>query len=242
MSTLVLRNDGLQNLGFYILAVLYFSICVSSVMSTALLKKLGVYKCLVFGGLGHFSFVFANIFPAIKYDHPDSESVATSQGFITGMLIVCAIVNGLGAAMIWVANGNYISQCATPSTKGLFYGFFWIVYMMSQVVGSLIGAAILKSGKDQTFFYLSLAILAAAASLSFVFIRKPLVLEEVSDQPMVLHAHQLSHVQDYMTQADESSYLDKSTQSGIRLTRSTADEKKLGKSVSYDKGRDLIES
>ena len=86
------------------------------------------------------------------------------------------------------------------------------------------------------------AILAAAASLSFVFIRKPLVLEEVSDQPMVLHAHQLSHVQEYMTQADESSYLDKSTQSGIRLTRSTADEKKLGKSVSYDKGRDLIES
>ena len=92
------------------------------------------------------------------------------------MLIITALINGAGAALIWVANGSYISDCATPKTKGFFYGFFWVVYMMSQVVGSLIGAAILDSGKDQTYFYVSLAMLAAIASLSFWFTRKPLVL------------------------------------------------------------------
>ena len=131
MASLVLKNDGLENLGFYILAVLYFSIAVSSVMSTALLKKLGTYKCLILGGFGHFCFVFAQIFPAIKYDNPDSDSLVTSDGFITTMLIICALINGFGAALIWVANGNYISECATPKTKGFFYGFFWVVYMMS---------------------------------------------------------------------------------------------------------------
>lgn len=148
MASLVLEQDGLKNLGFYILAVLYFSIAVSSVFSTALLKKLGTYKCLIFGGFGHFCFVFAQIFPAVKYDHPDNDSVVTSDGFITTLLIICALINGTGAALIWVSNGNYISECATPKTKGFFYGFFWIVYMMSQVVGSLIGAAILDSGKQ----------------------------------------------------------------------------------------------
>ena len=59
MASLVLEKDGMDNLGFYILAVLYFSIAVSSIMSTALLKKLGTYKCLIFGGFGHFCFVFA---------------------------------------------------------------------------------------------------------------------------------------------------------------------------------------
>ena len=131
MASLVLKNDGLENLGFYILAVLYFSIAVSSVMSTALLKKLGTYKCLILGGFGHFCFVFAQILPAIKYDNPDSDSLVTSDGFITTILIICALINGFGAALIWVANGNYISECATPKTKGFFYGFFWVVYMMS---------------------------------------------------------------------------------------------------------------
>ena len=194
MASLVLEKDGMDNLGFYILAVLYFSIAVSSIMSTALLKKLGTYKCLIFGGFGHFCFVFAQIFPAIKYDHPDNDSFITSNGFITGLLIICALINGAGAALIWVSNGNYISECATPKTKGFFYGFFWIVYMMSQVVGSLIGAAILKSGKQQTFFYAALALLAACASLSFWFIRKPLVLETEKPEgnQLVLQANQLS--------------------------------------------------
>jgi hypothetical protein len=187
MASLVLENDGLKDLGFYILAVLYFSIAVSSVMSTAFLKKLGTYKCLVLGGFGHFCFVFAQIFPAVKYDNPNSDSVVTSDGFITAILIICALINGFGAALIWVANGNYISECATPKTKGFFYGFFWVVYMMSQVVGSLIGAAILESGRNQTFFYLSLALLAALASLSFWLTRKPLVLElDTDSQPMIL--------------------------------------------------------
>lgn len=180
MAALVFKDDGLNKLGFYILAVLYFSIAVSSIMSTALFKKLGTYKCLILGGLGHFVFVFAQIFPAIKYDYPDSDRFITTDAFITTMLIVMALINGIGAALIWVANGNYISECATPKTKGFFYGFFWIVYMMSQVVGTLIGAIILESGKGQTFFYVSLAVLAALASLSFWFTRKPLVLE-VSD-------------------------------------------------------------
>ena len=148
MASLVLEKDGFKNLGFYILAVLGFSIAVSSIMSTALLKKLGTYKCLIFGGFGHFCFVFAQIFPAIKYDNPNNTSFITSDGFITTLLIICALIDGTGAALIWVSNGNYISQLATPKTKGFFYGFFWIVYMMSQVIGSLIGAAILESGKQ----------------------------------------------------------------------------------------------
>lgn len=150
-------------------------------MSTALVKKMGTYTCLIVGGFGHFCFVFAQIFPAIRYDYPDNDSVVTSDAFIKTMLIVCATINGFGASLIWVSNGSYISACATPKTKGFFYGFFWIVYMSSQVVGSLIGAAILKSGKGQTYFYVSLSILAALASLSFWFTRKPLVLETEAD-------------------------------------------------------------
>jgi len=59
MASLVLEKDGLKEIGLYVLAILYFSIGVSSPLSTALIKKLGIYKCLIMGGFGHFCFVFA---------------------------------------------------------------------------------------------------------------------------------------------------------------------------------------
>ena len=46
--------------------------------------------------------------------------------------------------------------------------------MMSMTLGSLIGAAVLTSGVNETYFYVVLASMALVASISFIFIRKPL--------------------------------------------------------------------
>ena len=88
------------------------------------------------------------IFPAIKYDKPNDDSFVTKVGFITGIISFCAILGGIGASLCWVANGSYISSCATPKTKGFFYGFFWMTYMSSQVIGSLIGAVIINDERS----------------------------------------------------------------------------------------------
>ena len=177
MTTFVLAQDGYNDLGYYLLATLYLSIAVGSLMSTAINKKLGSYKCLVLGGFGHFSFVFASTFPAYKFDHPNSTSFFTSTGFQCSFLVLCAIFNGIGASIIWVAEGSYVASCAIHKTRGFFYGFFWMVYMSSQVVGSLLGAVLLSNEKSQTAFYCILSVLALLASLAFGFTRRPLVLE-----------------------------------------------------------------
>jgi hypothetical protein len=54
-----MKNNGLGNLGYTLLAILYLFIGIGSLMSSALLKKWGMKKCMVLGGLGHFTFVFA---------------------------------------------------------------------------------------------------------------------------------------------------------------------------------------
>jgi hypothetical protein len=46
--------------------------------------------------------------------------------------------------------------------------------MMSMTLGSLIGAAVLTAGVNETYFYIVLASMALVASISFLFIRKPL--------------------------------------------------------------------
>lgn len=248
MASLVLQEDGLQDFGFYTLATLYFSIAISSLMSTALLKKLGIYKCLILGGFGHFCFVFAQIFPAIRYDNgEESTGFFTSDGFIKTLLIICALINGFGAAIIWVANGSYIAECATPKTKGFFFGFFWFVYQSSQSAGSVIGALILRSGRNQTFFYLSLGILAALASLSFWFIRKPIKVQTVSESGMRIQASQLSHLREYMTEEGDSEVYDESQhvsrEASFRAkmlgesARSTESVPRMKKSPAPDKSR-----
>lgn len=147
---------------------------MSAFLSTALIKKMGMYACLVIGALGHFTFLCASILPAYRYDFPSKNNFLQTTSFIITSLEVAAVFNGFGAGILWCGMGNYLSDCATPATKGFYFGIFWFFYMMSLTLGSLAGAAMLDSGMDETYFYVILSIIALVASLSFIFIRKPL--------------------------------------------------------------------
>jgi len=45
--------------------------------------------------------------------------------------IFTAAINGFGAGILWVAQGKYISQCASDLNKGLFNSYFWAFFMSS---------------------------------------------------------------------------------------------------------------
>jgi hypothetical protein len=49
-------------------------------------------------------------------------------------------VAGFGAALIWVAQGDYISQCSSESTQGFYFGYFWVWNKMAEALGNFIGA------------------------------------------------------------------------------------------------------
>ena len=113
LSSEVQRLNNLGNFGYTLLAILYLFIGVGSLVSSAILKKIGINKCLVIGATGHFCFVFAQILPAWRYDYPDDNSFLQNQGFVKTVLTISVILNGLGAAVLWVAQGEYFSKCAT---------------------------------------------------------------------------------------------------------------------------------
>ena len=70
IASVVLEEEGLGSFGFYTLATLYGSLSISALLSSALMKKIGLYRCLVIGSLFHFTFVLANSIPAIRNDYP----------------------------------------------------------------------------------------------------------------------------------------------------------------------------
>lgn len=109
-----------------------------------------------------------------RYDFPGRNNFLQATPTIITTLLIAAIFNCFGAGILWCALGNYISECATPSSKGLYFGLFWFFYMMSMTLGSLVGAAMLGSGMNETYFYIILSGIALIANLSFLLIRKPL--------------------------------------------------------------------
>jgi hypothetical protein len=53
LQSSMMDEDGYGSLGFYILAVLYFFSGLGSLMSTALIHKIGTKGCLLLGGIGN---------------------------------------------------------------------------------------------------------------------------------------------------------------------------------------------
>lgn len=53
LQSLIMSDDGFGQLGFYILALLYFFMGIGSLISTAVINKFGTKVCLIIGGVGN---------------------------------------------------------------------------------------------------------------------------------------------------------------------------------------------
>ena len=72
-------------------------------------------------------------------------------------------LTGIGDALIWIVQGEYLAQCATEETKGFYYGYFWVWFMGAQIVGNAAGAFMIKSTMGPSFF-----IILSAAEILFI--------------------------------------------------------------------------
>jgi len=61
------------------------------------------------------------------------------------LILTAAAINGFGAAILWVAQGQYISMCANETNKGQFNSIFWAMLMCSGVIGNLMAAFVVAN-------------------------------------------------------------------------------------------------
>ena len=86
---------------------------------------------MVIGCFGDTLYVISCIPPALKQENPDTTSFFLTDGFIMTFSSIIAIIDGVADAIQWVANGVYISDCATERTKGFYFSYFMAYYMSS---------------------------------------------------------------------------------------------------------------
>ena len=105
----VLEEDDFGNVGFYSLSILYCVFGFCCFISLPIVKRLGAKCCLITGALCYTFYVGSFILPSISYTNP---SFKVSRTLIVTIILVGAAINGFGAAILWVAQGEYLSKCA----------------------------------------------------------------------------------------------------------------------------------
>jgi hypothetical protein len=98
-----MSNEGFESLGFYNLAMLYGSLGVGCLVSTSVMNKLGTQYSMALGSLCNFVWIICSIFPALKAQYPNNNSIFVSNGFIYFISILSSVICGLGDSVQWVA-------------------------------------------------------------------------------------------------------------------------------------------
>jgi len=103
---------------------LYSTFAVVAFFSGSIANMLGVRLTLGFGGLGYC--IYAASF--LSYNH--------NQNF--GFVIFSGAFLGVCAGLLWTAQGTIMMSYPTEDKKGRYISWFWMIFNLGAVIGSLI--------------------------------------------------------------------------------------------------------
>ncbi|KAL1882348.1 hypothetical protein VTK73DRAFT_1907 [Phialemonium thermophilum] len=103
---------------------LYSTFAVVAFFSGTIANVLGVRLTLTFGGLGYC--VYAASFLSYKHDGN------------TGFVIFAGAFLGVCAGLLWTAQGTIMMSYPTEDRKGRYISYFWMIFNLGAVIGSLI--------------------------------------------------------------------------------------------------------
>ncbi|CDW72426.1 major facilitator superfamily protein [Stylonychia lemnae] len=160
-----------------------------SPFSSAIIEKRGARFAVRVGSITYFLYIAALLFPTLKENNKNSDLFIFTDGFIYSVIIIFAIINGIGSSLLWCGQGVYLSECASEKTKGLFFAILSALSMSSQFLGNLLSALILGNTDKLTYFII-MASIAAVASIQLQFLRAPKLAISYEESQSVLQQHE----------------------------------------------------
>jgi hypothetical protein len=162
----VLRDNGFGKLGFNSLALLYFTFGVCAFFASPVVKILGSKYSMFVGSMCYTFYVGSFILAALRSStHPSMSKIVVQVA-----VMLTAALNGFGASILWVAQGNYLAKCATNENKGKFNSIFWAFYMASYVLGNILTTFVITN-VNLVQFYIIMTTICFLASCFFLFLK-----------------------------------------------------------------------
>ncbi|KNC51481.1 uncharacterized protein AMSG_12087 [Thecamonas trahens ATCC 50062] len=117
-----------KSLGFFSLGILYTCLALSTFIAPAVVRTLGNRISLCIGAFTYCMFIAANI-------HVEAY-----------ILLPVAGIMGVGAGVLWTAQGAHLAQSSDAGQMGKMSGLFFSIFQINQVTGNLLVAVLLHVG------------------------------------------------------------------------------------------------
>ncbi|CAF1177990.1 unnamed protein product [Adineta steineri] len=164
--------------GAFAIGIIYIVFCLSNLaLSQNITQLLGLRITFIVSSLTYILFIAANI----KY--------------IKWVLYISAFLVGLGAALIWTAQGAYVAIATNkyeqannlePSSRlGFTNGMFFSIYSCSLVFGNLLASFLFHRKYDEWIIFTVMSAIAGLGSFSLIFVR-PVTIPKQTKQNSIL--------------------------------------------------------
>ena len=140
--------NSAHGLGSVSLGMIYLSFVLWCIPGPRIVKRLSCRASLMVGGGTYVLYILANLTHFLLH-YNNVLSSSSYDGFY--LLVPTALVLGFGAAILWSAQGTYLTNVAGQEELGKYNGIFFFIFQSTQIVGNLISALVL--GKTASGVY-----------------------------------------------------------------------------------------
>lgn len=117
------KDEHFGPLGAVSLALIYLTVMISSFFSALIVLSIGQRAAFLIAGVMYSIWVWSALMIVYDVNH-----------YATWVVIcITSILNGFGAALLWVSQGSYLTDCSNQNNRGFYNGLFWLIYQCSQV-------------------------------------------------------------------------------------------------------------
>lgn len=161
-----LGNETFSGSGYYSLGIIYGIFSFANLLAPTVVAVIGAKLSMFGSGLLYSGYIAAFILPF------------TWSFYLTSVLI------GIGAAMLWTAQGQFLVENSEASTINRNTGMFWALLQCSMIFGNLYiyfewsGATEITDSSRKNVF-LSLLVASVLGTLSFLVLRQSQTEEEM---------------------------------------------------------------
>ncbi|KAM6914434.1 UNC93-like protein MFSD11 [Lycodopsis pacificus] len=146
--------------GYTSMAIIYGVFSASNMIAPSVVTVIGPQLSMFFSGLLYSGYIAMFIYPY-------------TWSFYTASVLV-----GIGAAVLWTAQGNVLTINSTDSTIGRNSGIFWALLQFSLFFGNLYiycawHGHVHITDKDRQTVFISLTVISLVGCFLFFLIRKP---------------------------------------------------------------------
>lgn len=177
----IMNDLGYGNIGFINVATIHMAFTIGSLFASIINRTLGHKFTFFVASVMYALWAFAFMLPGYKHENKNdpskiSNGIFSDASIISISLITAALV-GFVSGPLWITQGCYISECASVLNRGrfnvIFFGFFQLATIVAPLVTSLLIAQISKFT-----FYFTMGVIGLCGSISFLFLRKPIEIED----------------------------------------------------------------